>query len=51
MLEWHHLPMAGGLFDQDPVWLASVRLIDATMAKQEREDEKKKEMNKNFKDK
>lgn len=45
MFEFRHLPVAGGLYDQDPEWLADVRLINQAIAAEE-EAESKREKDK-----
>lgn len=45
-MDWHHLPMAGGYWDQDPELLDSFRVIRQVIAKHEREEKRKEDMNK-----
>lgn len=35
MFEFRHLPVAGGLYDQDPEWLEDVRTINRAIAIEE----------------
>lgn len=42
MFDWHHLPVVGGIGDQNPLFMAAVRLIESTIAKTEEQDEKRK---------
>lgn len=35
MFEFKHLPVPGGLWDQDPEWLEVVRTINSAIAKEE----------------
>ena len=46
--DWHHLPMAGGYWDQDPVLLESFRIIRRVRAKHDAEQERKRKLNKNM---
>jgi hypothetical protein len=45
-MEWNHLPIAGGIWDQDPELLDSFLIIWSEYAKKQKEDERKEKMNK-----
>lgn len=49
MFENHHLPQAGGILDQDPEFLKAALLIEGELGRLEQEEDKRKEMNKNWK--
>jgi hypothetical protein len=41
MFDWHHLPVAGGIYDQDPEMMASFRLIVNVINRKEVEKERR----------
>lgn len=43
MFDWNHLPVAGGILDQDPDWLNSARQIASIIQETEEREKKKKE--------
>lgn len=45
-MDWNHLPVAGGYWDQDPELLDSWRIIRQVKSKVEYEKKRKEEVNK-----
>lgn len=46
-MKWSHLPIAGGLYDQDPDLLDGFMIIFAARAKHDEEERKKEEAKRN----
>ena len=46
LMDWNHLPVAGGIYDQDPELISSFWTIFTEQAKVEHEKKKKEEVNK-----
>jgi len=45
-VEWNHLPVAGGLWDQDPRFIQTIWVVNEERAKYEAEKERREKHNK-----